>query len=346
MKVAILTNGYGLLKRGAEQFTEELYDNLKGTDVELDIYGCKDTDKSIGMNQRNRFQIKAPSRHLKAILESRNFCKKWIKYMNSNNLHYDVIINNSGFPGTYYLRKHRKTTGTPFITRCRGGGREALISKWLKPDCMVFLSEVHKNRISFTGRSEVISNGIDLAVYKKIKKKEINFKKPIILCVGAMAKVKRHELLIDAVAKLDWGTLVLIGASTDKRYENYIKNYGNKSLGERFQFIGEVPHEEVLSYYKAADIFALASEAESFGIVFLEAMASGLPVVTQKDKKRLEIIDDAGVLINCEDAKAFANGLEMANSIDWKDKPLKRAQEYDWNTIKNKYRDLLWKIKT
>ena len=84
---------------------------------------------------------------------------------------------------------------------------------------------------------------------------------------------KRPDLAIAATARVDGLTLLMIGGgSLQERYEA-------EAAGAGVIFAGDQPHEEVARHLRAADFLVMPSTLESFGIVQLEAMASGLPVV-------------------------------------------------------------------
>jgi len=94
-------------------------------------------------------------------------------------------------------------------------------------------------------------------------------------------------------------------------------------------------------YYRAANIFTLPSWSyEAFGIVYLEAMASGIPVVATDDELRREIVGDAGILVDPTDLDSYANALKKALSIDWGNKPRIQAEKFDWDKIAKKYEKL------
>ena len=74
-------------------------------------------------------------------------------------------------------------------------------------------------------------------------------------------------------------------------------------------FTGAVPHKNLPVYYQAADLFVFASLTETQGIVILEAMASGLPVIALKDDAFREIVTDNknGFLIDPNSSPAFSS---------------------------------------
>ena len=81
-----------------------------------------------------------------------------------------------------------------------------------------------------------------------------------------------------------------------------------KKLGlNNVVFTGAVPHKNLPVYYQAADLFVFASLTETQGIVILEAMASGLPVIALKDDAFREIVTDNknGFLIDPNSSPAF-----------------------------------------
>jgi glycosyltransferase involved in cell wall biosynthesis len=75
-------------------------------------------------------------------------------------------------------------------------------------------------------------------------------------------------------------------------------------------YLGEVPYEQLPDYYKNADIGIFASSCEAFGIILLEKMASGLPIVCSNLSSMPEILEDGGLYFNPR------NPIDIANSIE------------------------------
>jgi glycosyltransferase involved in cell wall biosynthesis len=88
---------------------------------------------------------------------------------------------------------------------------------------------------------------------------------------------KRPDLAIAATARVPDVTLLVIGGGVLQ--ERYAAEAARAGVGDRVVFAGDQPHEEVARYLRAADLLVMPSTLESFGIVQLEAMACGLPVV-------------------------------------------------------------------
>jgi glycosyltransferase involved in cell wall biosynthesis len=101
---------------------------------------------------------------------------------------------------------------------------------------------------------------------------------PILIAVGRMVYYKGFEYLVRAMARID-ATLMLVGDGPLRRpLERLARELG---VENRIEFLGEMQPREIVPYYHAADIFVLPSieRSEAFGIVQLEAMACGRPVV-------------------------------------------------------------------
>jgi glycosyltransferase involved in cell wall biosynthesis len=88
---------------------------------------------------------------------------------------------------------------------------------------------------------------------------------------------KRPDLAIAATARVDGLTLLMIGGGMLQ--ERYAAAAARTGIRDRVIFVGDQPHAEVARHLRAADLLMMPSTLESFGIVQLEAMASGLPIV-------------------------------------------------------------------
>lgn len=110
--------------------------------------------------------------------------------------------------------------------------------------------------------------------------------KRIILCVGTFAPRKGHEVLVRAFAEanLDNALLVIVGTPAPAPLRALIDDL---RLGERVEFIDFMPQERLPQFMVWADLFALTSWDEPFGMVYVEAMAAETPVL---------MCDDCGLL--------------------------------------------------
>lgn len=128
-------------------------------------------------------------------------------------------------------------------------------------------------------KSQVIPNGIDPFWTDNAYHKEEPSDDGIIniLCVARIQKRKNLITLADACKKLiDEGTqlkLTIIGKNEDNSVLKILMNY------DFINYVSPCNKEELIHYYRENDIFALVSKTETFGLVYLEAISQGLPVV-------------------------------------------------------------------
>ena len=115
-----------------------------------------------------------------------------------------------------------------------------------------------------------------------------------ILSVGRLAPVKNYETLIDATkilkdTGLDFSVTMIgeVALDSDHRYLASLKlKVKNLKLEENFKFIGKVNHKELPEYYQSHDIFVHLSKTGSVDKTLLEAMASGMKVLSSNDSAR------------------------------------------------------------
>jgi glycosyltransferase involved in cell wall biosynthesis len=164
----------------------------------------------------------------------------------------------------------------------------------------------------------VIPTGMDLQPYLQADGKELRSrmgwqKDKVLISVGRLGQEKNWPVLLQAVKKVlrkhpDL-RMVLIGDGLEKN--NLQQLTAELGIAERVTFTGELPFSEVPAYLKAADIFSFASITETQGLVTMEAMAAGLPVVAVNGSGTSDIVEDGkqGFLVP-NSASALAKALD------------------------------------
>lgn len=177
----------------------------------------------------------------------------------------------------------------------------------------------------------------------------------LLLCVGRMEPLKGMDALIRALALLaerrpEWADslqALLIGGDGEdapdqwnaeqRRLDTLRRELG---VAEKVRFLGARPQELLPAYYSAADVVAAPSHYESFGMVALEAMASGAAVVASNAGGLALTIEDgrSGLLFPPDDHVALADQIESllnqpARAASLRAAARRRAAEYGWPTI-------------
>lgn len=185
-------------------------------------------------------------------------------------------------------------------------------------------------------------NGVDIKKFTpQGPKKNLGLTPPIILSVGALEWYKYHEKVIEAVSLLNNGSLVIVGDGSQK---TKLEKLGQRKLGNRCKII-QMPYSDMPSIYRSVDVFTLPSwDREAFGIVYLEAMATNLPVVAPNDSSRREIIEEAGVYVDVDSPSEYAKGLTEALSRNWENTPRKQAEKFNWPKIAAEYNQVLLEL--
>lgn len=189
---------------------------------------------------------------------------------------------------------------------------------------------------SFTGDSEklrVLPNPVDGSLFTLAE----NGRRPSleqILFVGVIRPVKGVDILFRAMKLLaDRGRalkLVLVGesfyASYRREYERLRQMAAELGLGAQVEFAGKKPSAELVRYMQDSALLVLPSRRESLGMVLVEALACGTPVVATRCGGPEDVVNDqVGVLVPPEDPEALARGIEQV---------LNRGTSYDPNKLR------------
>jgi len=245
------------------------------------------------------------------------------------------------------------------------GARQALRRIGDTADVVTFVSRYTRARIAGAlgprAALEHLAAGVDINVFKPdtaarefIRARHGLSDRPVILCVSRFVRRKGQDDLIRALPKIRErvpdATLVLVGDGPDGGRLSTLAD----AVGKSVVFVGEVHAEELPAYYAAGDVFAMPCrtlgrglDVEGLGLVYLEAAATGLPVVAGLAGGAPEAVrkgvtghvasrDDlahtlADLLLNRDfAAKMGAAGREwMATSWRWDDRATKLAALID-----------------
>ena len=171
--------------------------------------------------------------------------------------------------------------------------------------------------------------------------------RPIVLAVGMLdTRIKRTHALIRAVAELPAPRpfLALLGAEGPDA--GRVRAFARDLLGDDGFLARTVPHDEVGDYYRAADVFALASLREGFGLAYVEALAHGLPIVAHDTQVTRHLLGDFATLADITHPCALARAIAVTLAT-----PSRHAQRrarhasararFDWEALREPYVELL-----
>jgi phosphatidylinositol alpha-mannosyltransferase len=206
------------------------------------------------------------------------------------------------------------------------------------------------------GEFTIIPNGVDLSRFHPGVKPMPGYDdgKVNILFVGRLEKRKGVNYLLDAYGRLKKECpgirLIIVGPGVNLRrqYEFKVRISRLKDV----VFTGGVPYEDLPRYYQTADIFcAPATGKESFGIVLLEAMALGKPIVATSNAGYSSVVShgEQGLLVPPKNSKALAEALrsligdgQLRNRLG--ESGLTTVRGYDWPLVARRVLDYYHRV--
>lgn len=165
-------------------------------------------------------------------------------------------------------------------------------------------------------RVDVVPNGIPASALapgdgKRFRESHGLGSGPLVLFLARLAHDKGLPDLVRAMARVPGATLAVCGRDAGARAESE-RTARRLGLSDRVRFLG--PVAEPRHAYAACDLFVLPSHYEAFGIVLLEAMAQGRPVIATTAGGMPEVVDDAGAVVPPRDPDALAEGIRRVLS--------------------------------
>lgn len=269
----------------------------------------------------------------------RNLCR----FVKANDLRYDLVHSHYWLSGCVAMAL-KKQLSAPFIASFHtlGEAKRRALPREREPevrietekkimedaDSIIALSTEDKKQMiglyeASSFKIDVIPSGVDLNFFKPLEQRaarsELGLKDAkIILCVGRIEPIKGIDLLLKTIPYIDCRErprLIVVGGDGGGNGEiiRLRKIVGQLGIEEDVIFTGTVSHERLIHFYNAADICVIPSYYESFGLVAVESLACGTPVVASRVGGLLDTIKDGknGYLVPWHCPEPFAERMEL-----------------------------------
>jgi len=188
-----------------------------------------------------------------------------------------------------------RALGRPVVVTARGSdlnliAQYAIPRRWIlwaaqHADGLIAVSSGLKQRLIDLGiaadRVEVLRNGVDLALFRphdrNAERRALGLTRPTLLAVGNLVALKRHRLMIEAVAQMPDVELAIVGDGPERAGLERLAR--ERRVADRVRFFGRIAQHRLPEIYSAADVLLLVSTHEGWPNVLLESMACGTPVI-------------------------------------------------------------------
>lgn len=170
----------------------------------------------------------------------------------------------------------------------------------------------------------------------------------VVLSVGAIGERKGHLLTLKSFERVREAgieaRLMIVGSIADQTYFQLLqKAIEESTFSNDVTLYVDLPEKDLMALYRGSHLFALHTEEESQGIVFAEAMATGMPVVSTRVGGVPYVVIEGvnGLLVQNGDVEGFANhiALMLKDDAKWKlfsESAVQLSNNYHWSVISNR----------
>lgn len=280
------------------------------------------------------------------------------RIINKNNLQFDIVHSHFAWSSGYVGAKLKEKYGVPFVVTCHGKDiydfpfRDEEWSSNIEyvlnsADAIITVSNSNLeciNKLNVKTPVTVLPNGYREDIFYPVDLHEcrkllgLPSDKKIILSVGNLEEVKGHKYLIEAMNHIiqkrkDVICFIIGGGNLESKLNKQIQSAGLQSY---VKLVGGKLHNEIPLWMNACDVFVLPSLRESFGVVQIESMACGKPVVATCNggSEGIIVSDDYGLLCDSAKSKELAENVLLALDKNWDSKKIiEYASQFKWSNI-------------
>lgn len=368
-RIAVLLPGLGRIQRGAETAFLEIAGHLnRYADMQVQLFGSGDEVPAdlpihrIACRSRESFEgwPKLPALRSECHYEELSFVHRLWKTGALDPREFDVTLSCTYPFINWYLQRlaRRSPLKNVFVTQngdwmCRCSNREY---RYFACDGLVCINPDYYAANQENYRSVLIPNGTDPDLFVPASDRALErcqtFERlsispsddhKLVVMASALISSKRVDDAIRSVALVADAHLVVAGDGPER---TRLQELAHQLLPGRHTLLGSIPREAMPSLFRSADAFLHTSQDEPFGIVYLEAAATGLPIVTHDAETPRWILGDTALFAHSSQHEALANQLRTALLPQSRDTLGRAARErvmadWTWKAQAAKYRKFI-----
>lgn len=359
LKIAVVVPKYGLVG-GGERFASEITERLaRDNDFTIHVFA----NRWVAGSDRIRFH-KVPMIRFPKFLRPLTFAwfsSQMISRMDFDIVHaHDWILNGDIFsvhsvPHAGWVREVRKRSPSLFDRAIMWVERKTIMNGEASrffPVSTIAIEAFRRKYATLPGEWLALAPGVDVSRFstpdrtvcrKKIRDRYgIGGSDTLLLFVGMNFEVKGLDTIIAALAKARAAQpeasihLLVVGRGDENKYRKMAQSLG---IGNAVTFAG-TQTDGLERYYRAADIFIMLSKFDTFGMVVLEAMAAGLPVIVSPNVGAKDLVQEGingFVLPESDAANVAADKINQLSNTSLKDAmgmaAAQTGAEHDWDKL-------------
>lgn len=282
-----------------------------------------------------------------------------------HHLHFDLIHAHFTWPSGYIGVRLKEKYGKPVITTIHENGdwfdqevgmdHPLINTAWSGADALIrvnrkdvpVLKRYNEQVYSIPNGFSPTFHPIDTTVARERLGLPEDAK--IIFTLGHLIKRKGFNYLIDAMEQIynqRNDVFCFIGGAGPER-GSLQGQIDRLHLGEKVKLLGSVPSDILPLWMNACNLFVLPSLSESFGVVQIEALACGKPVVSARNRGSEEVVisDEYGLLVEPANSEDLAEKILVALDREWdREAIVEYAQRYTWEDIAKEITEVYTRI--
>jgi len=286
-------------------------------------------------------------------IEWRTYYHCVMRVIEKERLKFDLIHCHGLYPDGFAAAKIAQRANVPLVMHIHESGIRKSYRKYNRfmryvmnqADKLVSVSEFQYQTVTavtdeFAGKMRVVYNGIDTEKFSP-SARDSSGKAARMIFVGNLIEGKQIDILIKAIDRLKTRfSLALDVYGSGPKQKQYQQLAQQLNLNHLVKFMGHIENDILAETLKNYNLLVLPSRYETFGVVLIEAMACGLPVVATAVGAVPEIVDsdEVGILAQPDSVDSLAQAIEKALTRQWdKNKITTHARKF---SIKNTVQSL------